>query len=162
MQNYHARSRGTLRQSYPPECPVRGPSGPRSRPSCLHRQRNLPHQPRLGGRHHRHPYRRELAAPRRRLRPPLTTGRRLGRVYHPGCLADGKRVAQPCAASDLLWARDLAITAVTAPTPAWAFQALLRQVCITCSIGRPATCLGNAVAEAFFATLKVEHIHRQP
>ena len=45
---------------------------------------------------------------------------------------------------------------------AWAFQALLRQAGITCSMGRPATCLDNAVAETFFATLKVELIHRRP
>ena len=45
---------------------------------------------------------------------------------------------------------------------AWAFQALLRQAGITCSMGRPGTCLDNAVAETFFATLKVELIHRSP
>ena len=45
---------------------------------------------------------------------------------------------------------------------AWAFQALLRQAGITCSMGRPGTCLDNAVAETFFATLKVELIHRNP
>ena len=45
---------------------------------------------------------------------------------------------------------------------AWAFQALLRQAGITCSMGRPGTCLDNAVAETFFATLKVELIHRRP
>jgi transposase InsO family protein len=43
-----------------------------------------------------------------------------------------------------------------------AFQALLRQAGITCSMGRPGTCLDNAVAETFFATLKVELIHRNP
>lgn len=45
---------------------------------------------------------------------------------------------------------------------ALAFQALLRQAGITCSMGRPGTCLDNAVAETFFATLKVELIHRNP
>ena len=45
---------------------------------------------------------------------------------------------------------------------AWAFQALLRQAGITCSMERPGTCLDNAVAETFFATLKVELIHRSP
>lgn len=45
---------------------------------------------------------------------------------------------------------------------ALAFQALLRQAGITCSKGRPGTCLDNAVAETFFETLKVELIHRRP
>jgi len=45
---------------------------------------------------------------------------------------------------------------------AWAFQSLLRQAGITCSMGRPGTCLDNAVAETFFATLKVELIPRSP
>ena len=45
---------------------------------------------------------------------------------------------------------------------AWAFQALLRPAGITCSMGRPGTCLDNAVAETFFATLKVALIHRSP
>ena len=42
-----------------------------------------------------------------------------------------------------------------------AFQPLRRQAGITCSMGRPGTCLNNAVAETFFATLKVELIHRR-
>jgi transposase InsO family protein len=41
------------------------------------------------------------------------------------------------------------------------FQALLREAGITCSMGRPGTCLDNAVAETFFATLKVELVHRR-
>ena len=45
---------------------------------------------------------------------------------------------------------------------AWAFRALLREAGITCSVGRLGTCLDNAVAETFFATLKVEPIHRRP
>ena len=44
----------------------------------------------------------------------------------------------------------------------WIAQALLRQAGITCSMGRPGTCLDNAVAETFFATLKVELIQRSP
>jgi len=44
----------------------------------------------------------------------------------------------------------------------WIAQALLRQAGITCSMGRPGTCLDNAVAETCFATLKVELIHRRP
>ena len=44
----------------------------------------------------------------------------------------------------------------------WITQAVLRQAGITCSIGRPDTCLDNPVAETFFATLKVELIHRRP
>ncbi len=45
---------------------------------------------------------------------------------------------------------------------AWAFRALLRPAGITGSMGRPGTCLDNAVAETFCATLKVELIHRRP
>ena len=44
----------------------------------------------------------------------------------------------------------------------WIAHALMRQADITCSMGRPGTCLDNAVAETFFATLKVELIHRSP
>lgn len=40
------------------------------------------------------------------------------------------------------------------------FQAELRAAGISCSMGRPGTCLDNAVAETFFATLKVELVHR--
>ncbi len=37
---------------------------------------------------------------------------------------------------------------------AWAFQALLRKAGITCSMGRPGTCMDKPVAETFFATLR--------
>ncbi len=37
---------------------------------------------------------------------------------------------------------------------AWAFQALLRKAGITCSMGRPGTCMDKLVAETFFATLR--------
>ena len=57
-------------------------------------------------------------------------------------------------------ARDLGISIGTLRD--WITQALLRQAGITCSMGRPGTCLDNAVAETFFATLKVELIHRSP
>ena len=57
-------------------------------------------------------------------------------------------------------ARELGISIGT--YTARAFQVLLRQAGITCSMGRPGTCLDNAVAETFLATLKVELIHRRP
>lgn len=41
------------------------------------------------------------------------------------------------------------------------FQALLHEAGIACSMGRLGTCLDNAVAETFFATLKVELVHRR-
>ena len=57
-------------------------------------------------------------------------------------------------------ARELGIS--IGPYTARAFQVLLRQAGITCSMGRPGTCLDNPVAETFFATLKVGLIHRRP
>jgi transposase InsO family protein len=57
-------------------------------------------------------------------------------------------------------ARELGISIGT--YTARAFQVLLRQAGITCSMGRPGTCLDNPVAETFFATLKVGLIHRRP
>ena len=39
------------------------------------------------------------------------------------------------------------------------YQSLLRARGITCSMSRKGNCWDNAVAESFFATLKVEFIH---
>jgi putative transposase len=41
-----------------------------------------------------------------------------------------------------------------------AFRAACRRLGVTQSAGRTGSCLDNAVAESFFATLKVELIHR--
>jgi putative transposase len=43
-----------------------------------------------------------------------------------------------------------------------AFQAVLRDRAIVCSMSRKGDCWDNAVTESFFATLKTELIHRQP
>ncbi len=43
----------------------------------------------------------------------------------------------------------------------FAFQKLLEQYGISCSMSRKANCLDNAVAESFFGTLKTELIHRR-
>jgi putative transposase len=43
----------------------------------------------------------------------------------------------------------------------FAFQKLLEQYGITCSMSRKANCHDNAVAESFFGTLKTELVHRR-
>ena len=43
-----------------------------------------------------------------------------------------------------------------------AYQAVLRDHAIICSMSRKGDCWDNAVTESFFATLKTELIHRQP
>ena len=43
-----------------------------------------------------------------------------------------------------------------------AYQRVLREHGIVCSMSRTGDCWDNAVTESFFATLKTELIHRQP
>ena len=43
-----------------------------------------------------------------------------------------------------------------------AYQRVLRDHAIVCSMSRKGDCWDNAVTESFFATLKTELIHRQP